>query len=354
MQNNSDLQPTVAIETRSGVRTARRVSLLVRLCCIAGFFAGSLLPLYAPSTAFGSDAEEYLSEEQFLLVEEGFVMKTASISEQGHRLAYTQGIEHAVGDAESLSSIADLYGISLDTIRWANGLSEGEMLHPGDRLLILPVDGVLHTVKRGQNLLKIAELYDVDIGRLRAQNQIEEDRIFAGRQLIIPGGRPVVLVAAKGAPSRPTEERTPGGRPEAAPPRITAPPEAEPPASFGIFQKPCDCAYTQYYHAGHYAADLSQNGGGPIFAAEDGIVIRAEYGWNGGYGNVIEVDHGNDLVTLYAHNRELHVREGSAVRRGDVIATMGNTGRVYGKTGVHVHFEVIHKGVKKNPLLYLQ
>jgi murein DD-endopeptidase MepM/ murein hydrolase activator NlpD len=328
------------------VRTTRRIALLVRFCCIAGFFAGSLLPLYVPSTALGGEAEEYLSEEQFLLVEEGFVMKTASISEQGHRLAYTQGIEHSVGDAESLSSIADLYGISLDTIRWANNLKEGQMIHPGDRLLVLPVDGVLHTVKRGQNLLKIAELYDVDVARIREQNQVEDDRIFAGQQLIIPGGTPIVSVAR--SPS------VPGGRPEAAPPRVTPPPEAEPPASFGVFQKPCDCAYTQHYHAGHYAVDLSENGGGPIFAAEDGIVIRAEYGWNGGYGNVIEIDHGNDLVTLYAHNKALHIREGAAVRRGDVIASMGNTGRVYGRTGVHVHFEVIHKGVKKNPLLYLQ
>jgi murein DD-endopeptidase MepM/ murein hydrolase activator NlpD len=100
--------------------------------------------------------------------------------------------------------------------------------------------------------------------------------------------------------------------------------------------------------------DLARNGGGPIFAAEDGVVVRADYGWNGGYGNVVEIDHGNGLVTLYAHNRELHVREGAAVRRGDVIATMGKTGRVYGRTGVHVHFEVIQNGVKKNPNLYLQ
>ena len=64
--------------------------------------------------------------------------------------------------------------------------------------------------------------------------------------------------------------------------------------------------------------------------------------------------HGNGLVTLYAHNKEHYVRDGAVVQRGQMIAGMGNTGRVYGKTGIHVHFEVRLNGVKKNPLLYLE
>jgi murein DD-endopeptidase MepM/ murein hydrolase activator NlpD len=91
-----------------------------------------------------------------------------------------------------------------------------------------------------------------------------------------------------------------------------------------------------------------------VFAAEDGTVVRAEYGWNGGFGNVIEIDHGNDLFTLYAHNKELYVQKGDRVARGKVISWMGNTGRVYGQTGIHVHFEVRVGGIKRNPLLYLQ
>ena len=329
-------------------RTVRRLLSLVRLCCFLSFFAVSLIPLYIPRGGESVDAAEYLESEQFLLVEEGFVMKTASISEQGHRLAYNKGIAHLVGEAESINSIADLYGISPDTLLFVNKLQRGEVIHPGDTLLILPVDGVLHTVLRGQSLLKIASLYGVEIASIVQQNQLHDEKIFAGQQIIIPGGKPLLqnpptLIAAVTKASV-----------EATPPRATQPPEAEAPASFGIFQKPCDCAYTQYYRAGHYAVDMAKNGGGPIFAAEDGIVIRAEFGWNGGYGNVLEIDHGGGLVTLYAHNSELHVREGTAVRRGDVVSTMGKTGRVYGQTGVHVHFEVILEGVKKNPLLYLQ
>ena len=100
--------------------------------------------------------------------------------------------------------------------------------------------------------------------------------------------------------------------------------------------------------------DIQTKGGGPIFASEAGTIIKADYGWNGGYGNVIEVDHGNGLVTLYGHNKELYVEVGDTVERGQTMAWMGNTGLVYGRTGIHIHFEVHVNGVKKNPLLYLE
>jgi murein DD-endopeptidase MepM/ murein hydrolase activator NlpD len=139
---------------------------------------------------------------------------------------------------------------------------------------------------------------------------------------------------------------------------VSAPPVQAPETdvTVGVLQKPCSaaCFPTQYYHPGHYAIDMQERGGGPIFAAEAGTVIRADYGWNGGYGNVVEIDHGNDLITVYGHNKELGVKVGDTVSRGQKIADMGNTGLVYGKTGIHVHFEVRLKGVKKNPLLYIQ
>ncbi len=326
-----------------------KLRLSVRILCISAFFLCSLAPIYVPERAMSEELESYeFMNDQFLQVEEGFVMKTASISEAGHRLAYSSGISHKVMPEESIYSIADLYKISVETIQWANDLSEGDVLHPGDTLIVLPVDGMLHTVSRGQSLSKIALLYDVPVQEIMEQNQLSTERIFAGQQVIIPGGAPITadriaVVAAAGREGI-----------EPAPPRPSAAPSAVPPSSHGVLQKPCDCGYTQMYHPGHYALDMASGGGSPIFAAEDGIVIRADYGWNGGYGNVIEIDHGNGLVTLYAHNKKLHVREGNAIRRGEVIASMGNTGRVYGRTGIHLHFEVILNGVKKNPLLYLQ
>ena len=69
---------------------------------------------------------------------------------------------------------------------------------------------------------------------------------------------------------------------------------------------------------------------------------------------MVEVDHGNGLVTLYGHNKELYVKKGDTVSRGQTISWMGNSGLVYGPTGIHVHFEVRLNGVKKNPELYLE
>ncbi len=316
------------------------------------FTLSLVLPPYVPPVNSSLNDIGGLIVDDFLFTEEGFVMKTASISEQGYRRAYARGLTHTVAAGESVLGLAEFYGISADTIRWANQLSESEVLQPGQQLLILPVDGVLHTVRRGQNLTKIANLYDVPLEEIVAQNRLRGTVVTIGQELIIPGGTPLLRrpgsLARQGAPSE-------GSRaPRAERPRPTPAPPGVPPPSVGLFQLPCACIYTQYYHAGHYGLDLASPGGGPIFAAEDGMVVRAAYGWNGGYGNVVELDHGGGLHTIYAHNRALHVREETRVSRGEVIATMGNTGRVYGRTGVHVHFEVLLNGIKKNPLLYLQ
>ena len=107
---------------------------------------------------------------------------------------------------------------------------------------------------------------------------------------------------------------------------------------------------TQGYRRGHYAVDIAIRSKAPIFAAASGKVIKAAYGWNGGYGNVVIVDHGNGMQTLYGHNEKLYVTVGQYVEQGQTIAWMGRSGRVYGPTGIHLHFEVRINGVKYNPM----
>lgn len=320
---------------------------------IAGLFLCSIIaPPYIPQETLAFDEEDIVQLPQFFLVEDGFLMKSSSLTEQGERRAYAQGIIHTVMEGENLERIAAQYGISIDTIRWANTVEEHAPLQTGQELLILPVDGILHVVTSGQNLTKIADLYAVPAEDIASQNHLRGSFILAGQELIIPGGRPIVAkplqVAAKPKSSPPQKEPR---EPQIAPtvPLVTAQPTR------GVLQMPCNaCMYTQYYRPGHYAVDLQTKGGGPVFAAEDGMVVRAEYGWNGGFGNVVEIDHGNGLFTLYAHGKELYVQKGERVARGKVISWMGNTGRVYGQTGIHVHFEVRVNGIKRNPLLYLQ
>ncbi len=334
----------------------------IRVLCVAVFAVASLLPPYVPKEAQANQGDDVEDPSQFLLVEEGFLMKTSSLTDQTARRAYGEGLLHTVEAGESVDSIAEKYHVSPDTVRWANTFQPGLSLQPGTQLIILPVDGVLHTVARGQTLLAIAELYDRPLEEIIRQNQIQGGVIISGQELIIPGGRPILQRPTEIAVSPPTPgapKPTTPTTPKPTAPSVTTPPKAPTgavaAATAGIFQTPCNnCSITQYYNPGHYALDIQTKGSDrPIFAAEAGTVIRAATGWNGGYGNVIEIDHGNGVVTLYGHNESLYVKEGDAVSRGQEISKMGNTGRVYGKTGIHVHFEVRVNGVKKNPLLYL-
>jgi len=109
------------------------------------------------------------------------------------------------------------------------------------------------------------------------------------------------------------------------------------------------------YSRGHYALDIA-NGpvkvlGKPAVAADGGTVIQASTGWNGGYGNVVKIQHSNGLITVYAHLLSIKVVKGQQVSRGQTIGLIGNTGRSFGP---HLHFEVIKNGVKVNPLNYVK
>jgi len=99
------------------------------------------------------------------------------------------------------------------------------------------------------------------------------------------------------------------------------------------------------FHAG---MDISVPTGTPVKAAGKGVVIYA--GWLSGYGKVVIIDHGYGIQSVYGHNSEILVRVGQSVKRGDIIAKSGNTGR---SSGPHVHFEIRVNGNPVNPMKYL-
>lgn len=101
--------------------------------------------------------------------------------------------------------------------------------------------------------------------------------------------------------------------------------------------------------ARHEGVDFSAETGTPIAAAAAGIVVAAER--HAEYGEMVEIDHGSGLVTRYAHASKILVKPGMLVKRGQIIAEVGSTGR---STGPHLHFEVRHKGVAQNPNRFLQ
>ena len=98
----------------------------------------------------------------------------------------------------------------------------------------------------------------------------------------------------------------------------------------------------------HSGLDFPADTGTPIVAAAGGVVVFA--GWHAAYGQMLEIDHGNDLVTRYAHASRLSAKQGDLVRRGQKVADVGSSGR---STGAHLHFEVLVAGVPQDPQKFL-
>lgn len=246
---------------------------------------------------------------------------------------------HSVAEGETLSSIADRYGLEVTTILWENKLTEKATLKPGMELKILPVDGVRHQVQRGETIYSIAKKYYGSEGSQTQAivdypfNEFLNDETFelaTGQWLLIPDGVP---------PAAPTQTQV-------SRPRVVLTPDAGSVSATGTFIWPAAGGITQGYRFYHKGIDIANRGGGAILAADSGVVVAA--GWDAsGYGNRILVDHGNGTITLYAHLSVLQVVPGQRVNRGDVMGQMGSTGR---STGVHLHFEIRQGGVFLNPL----
>lgn len=96
----------------------------------------------------------------------------------------------------------------------------------------------------------------------------------------------------------------------------------------------------------HNAVDIAGACGSGVYAAAAGQVIETKGGWGGGYGNYVDIDHGNGVVTRYAHAEAVLVKAGQMVASGDMIARVGNTGN---STGCHVHFEILGPAAAPNP-----
>lgn len=98
----------------------------------------------------------------------------------------------------------------------------------------------------------------------------------------------------------------------------------------------------------HQGLDIANSMGTPIFATADGEVVQS--GWAGGYGNIVQINHGNGIETIYGHNSRVTVNAGQYVKKGQVIAYLGSTGR---STGPHLHYEVRVNNTAVDPIRFL-
>lgn len=323
-------------------KISKRLFWKLTACSLAFFLTQSVYPSYA----FGDFSHDSMEGSTLVLqeqsdfvssTEDGFIFRIAGQSELGNRDLMTSFTEYEVQPGDSISSIAHRFHLNQNTVVYNNSLS-GMKIKPGQKLVILPVDGVIHTVKKNDTLTKIAKKYKIKDGTtIVKQNDLKDGLISAGQKLIIPGAKIDIprdyiaynrgLTNRGNSNARYTGNIRPGG-----------------------FIKPTKGIYTKYFGPGHYAVDIANRGKGPIFAAADGVVKKSASGWNGGYGNMIILTHSaKNATTLYGHLSERYVKVGDSVKQGQIIGWMGNTGRVYGRTGIHLHFEVAIDGRKRNP-----
>jgi murein DD-endopeptidase MepM/ murein hydrolase activator NlpD len=249
-------------------------------------------------------------------------------------------VDYEVQPGDTVSSIAEKFGVTVDTVLWANNMDEKDRIKPGQTLKIPPVAGIVHTVKKGDTIYSIAKKYEAESQAIVdfPFNTFTNDETFAlavGQTIIVPDGikpdvKPVSPVTGLA--------------------RILTP-DAGVVSATGQFVWPAAGRISQRFVWYHKGIDIANKGGGSILAADAGQVVLAGWPDNQGYGNRVIVDHGNGYQTLYAHLSRISVSVGQTVNPGDVLGQMGCTGRC---TGTHLHFEIIQNGVRVNPLNFLK
>jgi len=294
----------------------------------------------------GQEDDPFLDDEAYPTTEDdALVADFSPLTIDQNQISRDQIVYYTVEDGDSVSKIADEFGISPNTLLWANSLSSVDYIKAGQRLEILPTDGIKYTVKQGDTLSLIAQKYKTDAEEIIAYNNLPADgRISSGDALILPGGRPYIPLAPP-APKKNLYAQKP--------PAISS----TAPNKYFIF--PASGRISQGLH-GYNGVDIASQCGASIYAAADGVITslktttsRARLGASvySGYGNHLRITHPNGVVTLYAHLKQILVSDGASVKQGDAIAYMGGgfeyvNGKLVrmegaGKsTGCHLHFEV--------------
>lgn len=249
-------------------------------------------------------------------------------------------IEYEVENGDTLSSIAQKFNISQDTIKWANDMEDKDAIKPGQKLKILPVTGVAYTVKSGDTLESIAKKFDTGSQGILdfPFNDVPDDqKVKVGQLLIVPDGVPA---EARATPRPQTQIIATG-------PKTTF----SAPGGANFMWPTTFQMITTNFAWWHPGIDMANRAAPGVAASDGGRVIVAGWPDNYGYGNRIMIDHGNGYQTLYAHLSNIYVSVGQTVSRGQTIGQMGSTGR---STGTHLHFEIRYKGVAVNPLAILR
>jgi murein DD-endopeptidase MepM/ murein hydrolase activator NlpD len=257
--------------------------------------------------------------------------------------------EYRVVHGDSVFAIAESFKLKPETILWANydTLQDSpDSLRPGQVLKIPPTDGIYYQWKENDTLESVASEFKTsvdDILNYPGNNiDLTNPKVDSGSWVMVPGGQRefvqwLVPTIAKGASgTSPTKQNACGGGSVGS----------------GGFVWPADNHFLSGndYWSGHLGIDIAAGEGAPIYAADSGVVTMAQGGYNYGYGNVIQIDHGNGYSTIYAHLSAIFVSVCQSVGAGQQIGTSGATGNAQ---GAHLHFEVRQNGGFINPWFVL-
>lgn len=305
-------------------------------------------PVATPTAPGETQALGYASQQPRVIVRQANPLTTIPERVRLEVITYT------VQEGDNIVWIAEKFNLSPATIVWSNMETlQGApwLIQPGLTLAIPPVDGAYHTVMEGETPASIAEEYEVPVDALYNQwNDVRVGQPLAeGTLLVIPEGVGEDFEW------------------EAPPPEPSAPSVGVASGSWGYCGATAVSGYgangwfilpTGSYEVSgwvfadprnprHIGLDYRCRLGDPIYAADAGVIVWA--GWNGGYGNLVRVSHGNGYETYYAHFSAYAVSCGDPVYQGQVIGYCGSTGW---STGPHLHYEIRLNGVPQNPRLY--
>jgi transposase-like protein len=262
-------------------------------------------------------------------------------------------ITYVVQPGDTIFDVASRFDLAPETIVWSNRevLQDAPwLIQLGLELFILPEDGVYHIVRADDTVASIAAEYDVELAVLYNEwNDLEEgDPIHEGQLLVVPGGTGEEVAWTPPQPEYATSGSSQYSYGVCSGVTFTGP------GANGWFILPTGSSRVSgwYFHdprnPTHIGLDYACRTGDPLYAADNGVVTIA--GWNGGYGILVEINHGNGFVTRYGHFSDIIVGCGQAVYQGQLLGYCGSTGW---SSGAHLHFETRYNGVPQDPQAYL-
>jgi len=346
-------------KTLIGNNTFNIVSWFVTLLLVAGLVFGALSWKQSTSTVQALVLEPTAAPDQkqpdvpmpalggsesFASIERDIQLKT-NIPADKPRYSIE---DYRVSRGDSIFAIAEAFKLKPETVLWANYdvlQDDPHSLKPGQVLKIPPIDGIFYQMKENDKLDTVASEFKANLDDILNYpgNDIDlsNPTIASGSWVMIPGGKrdfvqwlePTVARGASGTAST-RQSACSGGA-----------------VGSGAFVWPADnhSLSGNDYWSGHLGIDIAAGEGAPVYAADNGVVTVA--GWsNFGYGNMIQIDHGNGYSTLYAHLSNIGVGVCASVGAGQWIGAAGNTGN---SQGAHLHFEVRLNGGFINPWFVL-